>query len=435
VIRRGAALLAVFALGIGAAGCEHDDSCSDAEAQRAGDACGELHVMSTFKREDELAREALGRMRFGSEWAEGAFVRMAPSPDLVGSEDYRQAPAYPTTAVTDAAGFYRFTSAPFRYDLTVRAGRDVTLFRGLYARYVEPSLGDDAPTRAFHAHVDVTIDPPVPPGQALAFFATGPLAVRASGDPTRGVDVEIREIAADVGLQVLRYPEGNLAAATAYGATDVHVAAGMTVAAHVELEPTPAPATFEIDADAPRGTVLGSAEVLVDTGLRTNLRSVTRALVGDAVSVVPFPGARWWIRVRGEIGGAVTDSGYVAFDPNVKSVKPKLPEAPELLAPAPNGALDGALSTLSLSAKGVVEHTLVPSPADDGRPTVRIVTIDRATRLPDPLAFAPAARPTGPYVWTARAWPALKRVDELSGPDVRLFQPTATSAPRTISLP
>ena len=109
-VARGTSLL-LFLLVIVLAGCEHSDVCTDAEAQRLGDACGVAHVFSTFPDEDTTTRAILGHLHAGAEPVGGARVNLAGA-----------LPAETPTLVTDPAGYYAFPTAPLVYDLTVLTG-------------------------------------------------------------------------------------------------------------------------------------------------------------------------------------------------------------------------------------------------------------------------------------------------------------------------
>lgn len=433
-MRTHALLLPLLAIVVGATGCQHDDLCTDAEAQRLGDACGEGGAFAQFGPQDTLGASAFGRMRLGTEWAVGVPVRLDPSPGKAGEANADIVKTLPASMLTDATGFYRFGAAPTFYDLGARVGSEVVLLRGLSARFLEPTIGDDAAPRAFSTHLDVTLDPVPAPDHDVKYFVSGDDVALGGGDLASGADVSFRRFGMTLRVHAVEMAKDDPTKMTAYGFVDVDVQSGRTDQIHIHLAPTPPAVDVSLLAKAPSGTEIGSFEIVMDLGKRRSELSVVRALDGAHVALVPIPGARWWAVLRGKIGEAVTDSGRVPFDPTTGNVTVELVDAPVLEDAAP-GVLSASAKATNPDASALREHVLTPLSGTGT--TYRIATIDRVARLPDAttLGGLDAAPPHGTYVWTVRAWPDLVSVDALTGQDARVVPRTATSAPRTIVIP
>jgi hypothetical protein len=416
---------AIVSLALGIAGCQTDVVCDP-----AGVHCGQPGIESTFANEDPFAHEVAGRVRLGTEPAAGVLVRIDASPGYASATGWTAGPD--ANVVTNDYGFYRFTNAPLLYDLTMRQGLDVFVMRNLAQRYVEPPFGDDAAPRAFTAHVDVVVDPPIAPGHVVAFLVSGDEAVAAAGTLASGADVLVRGFSRAITLHVVAFdPARTLAAPSAYGKVDVRVQALGGAAARVALAPVADVVELIVRPSLPPGFVDAGSDLSVDFGVRTSARHVTPITPGSTVVLKPIPGARYLMRTRARAvaGGATSDSGLFVVDTTQPSVTPTLPAPPVLVSPSAGGmASDG----LSAAGEGVLEHVLVP--ADPRAPTVRIVTREGLARLPD-LSGVGLGRPTGKQAWSVRAFPGVAFEDGLSGPDARVAQPNATSEPRAIVLP
>jgi hypothetical protein len=380
---------------------------------------------------EEGPRRIFGRIMSEYEPVAGALVAMTPAPLYAHDAALTPASVDGWTAVTDPSGRYLFANAPFRYDLTIRVGADVSVFRGLAHRYAEPSIGLLVPPRAWTARIE-PITAPARQGHAVAFFVFAAHLASFSEEHGGALRVGFRsEFATQVTVHAVEYPtERGLAAAVAHGSAEVRVQAGSVTPVAIVREPVAAtPVETRFEATPPPGFSLEPAEVVVDVGHRLSAREVARLPAGEPLSIVPFPFGRWTVRVRATREGAVSDSGLRQFDPHAPSSALTLPSPPELVPPV------GAPVDLEAIGAAVREHTLVAVDAPAGAVTaLRLVTTERRAPLPD-LARASLPQPSGEYRWTVTTWPELTMVDGLAGTDARTVLPSATSAPRLLVLP
>jgi len=416
-------------------------------ASAACDSGEEVTPASTFQAETENARTLVGRVLAGTEALPGALVRVDASPGfasdakltaLAGSGELAR------TDTTNASGAYRLAFAPVSYDLSIRAAGQLLVFRALSVRAFDAPFGIEAAPSGFSASVLPSTNPPAKPGNAVAYFVSGPDA-RGLSDGAGTREVRFRRFESKVTLHAVEYiATRGPAAAVAEGHIDVVVRDGSVVTPIVPMTLVQTTLTVTFDATPPPGFTLQPLEIEMDLGLRTSAVPVTRIAPGEPLAISIVTGARYSVHGRAQQeGGAVSDSGRFVFDSYQGKIPLVLPgpvssEAPIDDDASATGMAGSTLGPTTLDAggllaarlrKGVLEHVLTPESGEG--PVVRVVTSSRTTALPDATAFG-FSRPTGRHLWTLQHFPTLPRVDFLAGEDGRVGQPSWTSAPRVI---
>ncbi|MDB4941333.1 MAG: hypothetical protein JWP97_867 [Labilithrix sp.] len=390
---------------------------------------------SLFPEETTTARDVQGRVWAGPELVVGAAVHLEPAPGYAYDEQRRAAGVAANGYAgvftsTDLAGRYRVPDAPFAYDLWVRRDQEVAIFEGLMPRYTEPSFGDDGPLTGFTATVAASTSHAPSDGHSVAYFIAGADAKALTGEGGR-LTATFGEFASTITLWAVEYVTAlGLTAPTHVGSVDVRVTAGGTFPAVVPVTEIPDTTANDltIDATPPPGMTVAKAELVVDFGVRREVRPIARFTPGQPFHVKVAIGGHYGVHVVAESGaGATSDSGIVYFD--IFAVTPPAITLPLAL---PDVAFDGERTVSAGTQSGLVEHELVPRPGTVG-PTVRIVTTDRAATLPDLHLFG-TTQPLGSYAWSVSYYPALLKPYALVGPDVRKVTPVSKTAPRTIVL-
>lgn len=364
------------------------------------------------------ARDAaiLGKVRRDREWVEGALVRLE-SPNLA-----------PLSMTTNDYGWYRFATNPSRYDLSVLDGRELTVFRDLKSRYVEPLLAGTAPARAFTARLDVVPDDPRPTGTKLVFAVTGTDVVGLTGDGPTGLTLAFRP------YELLKKPDdttclsgvivhaieianaGTLATPLAYGSTCIervvanerrHVGVKLVALEQKMVD-------FTVQAVVPPNLVAEPVELAVDFGDYKLTLPVASFPNGTSTSFVRIPQARYSVRVRARGARGATDSGVVFVQPEDKVEVLELAAPAEVSSPARTSA--GELVFEVKGAPSVRELALVPAQA--GGASVRVVTTDAQVVVPDGRDLGLSAL-AGRYSVRVRTWPKLGSTDALAGPYAR----------------
>jgi hypothetical protein len=377
---------------------------------------------------EPLSREIAGRARRGANLVSGAVVRVQPAPTSAEFAAFDQSGVPPV--VTDSFGFYRFTKAPGWYDLSFRTGREVVVFRDLIFRYVEPSIGEDGPPPAWTGKLVVTVDPPPAADRELSFFVSGEDVVGVTGDLRAGLSVAMRQYTLPgargpngPALHVVEHEAGKpVGFATAYGRTELVVTAEKATPVAVRMGAVLATNEATLDVSAPPGFTVAEVDVSMYFGVRSATKLVGKTAPGGSITVRPVPNAIYAVHARGTNGAQTSDSGLPGFDPGAKRTLVELPQAPSL------DGFDG--KALTARATGVREHALVSAAGD----TFRFVTTSSGVTLSE-LARLDAVPPPGTYTWRVTHWPALKQTENLAGPDARVANTTATSAPVTVQLP
>jgi hypothetical protein len=391
--------------------------------------------ISEFPDEDPYARQIEGRVLYGTE-AVPALVHIDASPGFANDARLAAAADPSWTTSTDSGLKYHILSAPFRYDLSVRTDSEVALFQAIGVRFFEAPLGPQPEVSGFHARVAVTTDPPPRPGNALAFFVSGPDARATSGDAS-SLLVSFGSYDTTITLHVVEYPvSAGLAGAVNEGRAEISVHAGGASAVRVHLVPVATSNTVTFVAALLPGFALSAFDVAMDLGVRTSANVVGHGAVGVPFTIATVPGARYSVHARATREGASSDTGRQYFDPAVKAVvlsleAPLSAEAPiDDTAAPPTGdvTLDVGGVLAARVQSGVVEHVLVRS---GGGRTIRVLTEARATTLPAFTALAVGTL-AGRYAWSIRHYPSLTRIDDLRGPDVRVVPPTSVTAERTV---
>lgn len=398
---------------------------------------------SEFPLEERFSRAVVGHVYSDADLVDGVLVRMDESP-LSGAD--RDAvfgtPAY----TTNASGFFQFENAPFLYDLSLRLERRLVVFRNLSYRYFDPQIGDGVVAAAFAASVSPIIDPPPGPDMDVAFFASGADVSTLSRDGSGAVVLGSRSFESNVTLHVVTFPKGKgIASAASYGRTDVQIRAGRVVGANVHVDPITSSGTTTITAVVPKGLRLDSIEVGVDFGVRTISSPVTTVVSGGSFSLPLVPFARWFAEAHASSAEGTSDSGRFFFDPaSVQGTRITLAALPSPgdVARAENddgvsdaaaavGANDAAPWLVTGDGAGIREHVFEPV-AHDG-PALLVFTTSREAALPDPTLFGLSTL-DGTYTWTMRHFPLAPEFKYVQGADGFAFQPSATSAPRTVTL-
>ena len=337
---------------------------------------------SVFPSEDRRAREVVGYVRRGEDVVPGALVRVEPA-----SAFPPGAPsATVATTITNGAGFFDgLRTTPLRYDLSVKLDRegspgpDLLLYRGLGARYVEPSIeGPRTFARAWTSRVDVRLDRAVPAGHSVAFFASGDGVYGVTGDLESGLTVLGRAYAMDATLHVVELETaGGFAKATAYGTTVVPVDAGTTRLATIALQPISNFVESKFTVKAPVGFAPSAIEVRFGF-TRTSDALLVSIPIGSSRSMPMIPNAGFTYRVTATAEGVVSDTGERGFDVD-RLTEIELPAPPSVTSPL-EGETRGAGEMLLVDGEGIFEHVLVPQA---GGPTMRIITRQREASLPD----------------------------------------------------
>lgn len=396
---------------------------------------------SEFPAEERFSRTVVGHVYSNADLVDGVLVRMAESP-LSGAD--RGAVFDTPTFTTNASGFFQFESAPFLYDLSLRLERRLVVFRNLSYRYFDPQIGDGVAAATFAASVSPTIEPPPGPDMDVAFFASGADVSTLSTTDAGTVVFGLRLFESSVTLHVVTFPKGKgLASAAAYGRADVQLRAGRVTGANVHVDPITQSGTTTLTAVVPRGLRLDSIEVGVDFGVRTISSAVTTVASEEPFSLPLVPFARWFAEAHASSAEGTSDSGRFFFDPAWESgtriTLAELPSPREVAHVANDDASDAAAVGVTEAAPwlvtgdgaGIREHVFEPV-AHDG-PALFVFTTSREAALPDPTLFGLSSL-SGTYTWTMRHFPMAPEFKYVQGADGFAFQPSATSAPRTVTL-
>ena len=405
---------------------------------------------SFFVTEDPYARQISGRVLHGTEVVAGANVKIEPVGGFAAYDHLAAAGTAGYQTSTDLGGKYYITNGPFFYDLSVRKDREVVVFRALANRYFEPPLGTDAPLRGYTAHIAPSTMPPAAAGNAVAYFVAGNQARTVVPDGSSLV-ATFRDFASRVNLHAVEYVASKgLTSAVRWGFADIPVTAGTATPALVYMNEIPLAtdggatdaADVLINAVPPPGFTVSSIELVMDLGLRTSAQVVTPLENNVPMPVQIVRPARYFVHAIAKRGEATADSGLQYFNPFVKTdvLLPRVVKessydaATGFTAVADNTICEitPTFGTDRPACRSVVEHVLVPeSPSGT---SLRLLTTDRVTALPDVTSLGvPAVR--GRYTWTVLQYPTQRRVDGISGEDVRVVTPISTTAPRVLDLP
>jgi hypothetical protein len=128
--------------------------------------------------------------------------------------------------------------------------------------------------------------------------------------------------------------------------------------------------------------------------------------------------------------GAIADSGEKALDFSQATLAAQLFPAPRAVSPAEGAAVD-TTAPFTAAGSGVFEHLFVPDPAAAGAGTIRVLTSDTVTKLPD-FPLVGATLPSGSYTWTVRSFPLLEFVEVVAGIDAGRYDASSVSPPRKI---
>lgn len=412
--KRAALFLSVGLFSVAVAACDsakvYEDCASEGKLGSGEERC----MVSTFPSEDVWARNTVGFVSYGIERVPNAIVRIDGM-----------------SATTDASGFYRFDSAPFRYDVTARLDKDVIAFQGAAYRFLDLAVERDVPIRGWTSRVALTVPGAPRPGNALAAFVSGDI-VGATGDVASGVVVASRTFDTSVKVHVVEYPiAAGLTGAVGKGMAEVRVQGNGVSAATVTLEPVEKREAASFVADVPSGFTAEEAEVLLDFGNLFSQSLVRKVPLRTRIDLPVMNDAKWTVRVRATRDGAVASSGRLPFAPR-EDIRLTLFDPPAPVAPAADGVAQNGV--VVASGKGVFEHVLVPLDGAGGGVTLHLATASPEAHVPDLVALGlPPA--TGRWSWTVRHFPDFEFVEALSGMDARLYRAVSASSPRSVVLP
>ena len=405
---------------------------------------------SFFVTEDPYARQIGGRVLHGTEAVAGANVKIEPALAFAAYDHLPAAGIAGYQTNTDLGGKYYVQNGPFFYDLSVRKDREVVVFRALANRYFEPPLGADVPLRGYTARVAPTTMPPVAAGNAIAYFVAGNQARTVAADGSSLV-ATFRDFKSRVNLHAVEYVASRgLTSAVRWGFADIPVTDGTATSALVYMNEIPlatdggaTDATdVLINAVPPPGFTVSSIELVMDLGLRTSAQVIARLENNVPRTVQIVRPARYFVHAIAKQGDAIADSGLQYFNPFVKldTFLPRVVKessfdpATGFTAVADNTICEitPTFGTDHPACRSVVEHVLVPESA--AGTSLRLLTTDRVAALPDVTSLGvPPVH--GRYTWTVLQYPTQRRVDGISGEDVRVVVPFSTTAPRVIDVP
>jgi hypothetical protein len=408
-------------------GCDKSDAfpdCtvpSDPSATRRIDACPSSFFDTTTI---PAWRDVSGQVWRGEIGVEGAVVRVSPV--------VAPAPAA-LVATTGPEGFFGpVHDVDLRYDVTVRAAPDILRLQGLTLRNVAPAFDGPHDRAAGYSKILLPqIDPPVAADHTIAFYATGTTAFGIAGDLEHGLTLVDSAYEASATIHAVEYVRGkDFLSATAYGNAQIVATAAAPELVSIHLAPVTTYIEHTLDVTPPGGSKTSAELLLVFS--RSSLARSANAPLGTKIQLPILPGSTAGFAyhiVATAPDGTVLDSAekFISSDP-VENVS--LSKAPELVAPADGASID-ATATLSVSGSGLFVHAFRPSDGSAG--TIRVVTSNATTTLPD-FAAVGAAPPKGAYVWTVRAFPGLTFPENFTGIDAGRYDASATSKPRTVVL-
>jgi hypothetical protein len=252
-----------------------------------------------------------------------------------------------------------------------------------------------------------------------------------TGDLATGLSVLTNEYTGPAIVHAIAYESaGGLKTAMAYGRAEVIVGGGRTRLVTMELLPIERFGKPQFEVKAPPGFAAAAVDIYL--GFSTTSGALYASVpLGQTMTLPLVPGAGYTYRVVAtSAAGAVSDTGESGFDLlREDPIEIELPDVPSVLFPV-DGETRGVGDSLLVDGEGVFEHVLTPT---EGKTTLRIVTAQRETTLPD-LAVLGAAPAIGSYTWTVRTFPMARFADDLSGTLARRFRPMGASAPRTLVL-
>jgi hypothetical protein len=385
---------------------------------------------SLFASEDYRARDVAGVVRRGEDLVEGAVVRLESTAGFRTGEV-----TAPVVAVTDSVGFFGpLRPIAFRYDASIKldqSGAALLFYRGVAGRYFEPGIeGPHTFTHAWTSRLDVMVDRAVPEGRSLAFFVTGDGVYTVTGDIATGLSVMAREYSMPAALHAVEYETARgFEGATAYGKADVTVDAGKMSFVSIALQPITEAVEPKFSVTAPAGVAPPALEIRLNFFSRTSDAHLATIPAGSSRRLPLVPNAAYTYRATSVTDGAVSDTGEVSLDPRAPLTKVELPAAPVAASPL-DGESRAVGESLIVNGKGVFEHLLVPQ---GGGPTMRIITAQHETTLPDgkPLGAQAAV---GAYTWTVRNYPTARWAEDIGWLDARRYRPMGVSKPRTLIL-
>ena len=432
--------------------------------------------VSYFPREDIYSRRILDHVLSGPESVIGATVYVEPSPGFAIDEQRRDAAASATAydsgeggvvgglagvfTSTDDSGRFAVLDGPIRYDVTIRKGLDLGVFRGVDARGWDIPFLLDSPAVGFSSVLSASTSTAPLEGHSVAYFLASTAGVTAEakslangfGDsgPAGTLIATYADYTSRVTLWAVEYETATgLTKPTRKGSIDLLLSSGIPASPVVPMTPIPdsdifqpgttAPrvATFAVSDTPPPGFVFDDVEIWVNFGLRRDSRLIGHVRLGEEKPIAVAFGGLYSMRVTAtRADGAKLDSGlagyqvYQDIDPTTHATSPVVIKIPSTTI---SSTFDGARSFAVTfpESEGIVEHVLVPQAA--GGTTVRILTPDAAARLDDVTALG-AAQPAGTYTWTTSYYPTIASTIFFAGPDVRYVVPLITTPPQTIVL-
>lgn len=381
-------------------------------------------LKSVFQAEGTSSRDVSGFVWRADLGVAGAIVMVEPS------AGYPRPATLPTTVTGKNGAFGQLPQHALRYDLTVRSDNDLLLYRNVASRYIEPAIDvaeRGLPSAAWRARVVPRLDTTIPEDHTVAFFASGERALGLAGDLRTGLTVYGRDYVTKVTLHAVEFETARgLLGASAYGKVDALLTADSLSTVLLHLEPITGADDATVTVKAPEGFVA------TETTVRASFAGwseapLVRLPFGVATKLPLIPNATYLYRVHATRGAEYLDTGdaFLSFGETVVDLKYPPPRAEQ---PA-DGASLGAGDPLVATGVGVLEHVLVPEAEG---PSIRIIVAEGETTFPN---FGPIGlRPVGPYTWTVRDYPALKKAEELTGTSGRKNRESGAAAPRRIQL-
>jgi hypothetical protein len=404
--------------------------------------------VSSFPPASTFSEELTGHVFAGPQPVQGALVRVDPGTTLpsdvalnaildrgssvgAGGKVSGDIARFSRFSSTDSAGVYRFEFTPVSYDLSVRYGLDALVYRGLDVHFVDVPLPVELPPSGFHAILEPVVDPLPVAGHSVAFFVSGDDARASTTNADGVVDVTFARYESDVMVHAVEYETaGGLAAAVAESHAMLRVRSGEVLAPALPTTPVLDKLSIEYTSSPPPGFTFGDVEVRMDMGIRASSAEVGRLSPNVSSQIAIVTGARYFARATATRGGELSTSGFLPYDPHGGLIALPVPVPVPIEAPPGGDVSTGTELTVDLG-KGVVEHAFVPVSGEG--PTIRVITTDRVTTLPDVTVLG-LPHPSGPYLWTVEHFATLSRIERFGGPDARWILPSWKSAPIAVTL-
>ncbi|HVJ88372.1 MAG TPA: hypothetical protein VM580_01125, partial [Labilithrix sp.] len=278
------------------------------------------------------SREVSGTVRRGEMGVAAALVRAEPW------DGFSHAAGSAVSTLTDETGFFGgLRPLPLRYDLSVKLGDDVLVYRGLAGRYFDPWIEDPSfpYPRAWPGRLNVLLAAPLPENHSVAFYASGDGVYGVTGDLATGLSVLTNEYTGPAIVHAIAYESaGGLKTAMAYGRAEVIVGGGRTRLVTMELLPIERFGKPQFEVKAPPGFAAAAVDIYL--GFSTTSGALYASVpLGQTMTLPLVPGAGYTYRVVAtSAAGAVSDTGESGFDLlREDPIEIELPDVPSVLFP------------------------------------------------------------------------------------------------------